>query len=187
MSTVKIQSKPPRQAADLTLTITRVFDAPRSLVFQAWTEPERVKRWWGPESFTTPVCEIDLRPGGVFRTCMHAPEGRDFWSQGIYREIVEPERIVCTDSFADEQGNLVSPEYYGMSSEWPAEALITVAFTEHAGKTRLILQHSPLPPGTRSVLAGLGGILREARRLPCGSDPSTLDRNRRGGFALRPG
>ena len=131
----------------LTLVITRVFDAPRRLVFQAWTEPERVKRWWGPKDFTTPVCEIDLRPGGVFRTCMRSSEGQDFWSQGVYREIVEPERIVCTDSFADENGNPVSPEHYGMSPDWPAEALITATFTEHAGKTRLTVQHAPLPPG----------------------------------------
>jgi uncharacterized protein YndB with AHSA1/START domain len=156
MSTVKIQSKPTRQAADPTLTITRVFDAPRGLVFQTWTQPERAKRWWGPKSFTTPVCEIDLRVGGVIRTCMRSPEGQDFWSRGVYREIVEPKRIACTDSFADEQGNVVSPEHYGMSPEWPAEALITVTFTEHAGKTRLTLQHSPLPPGRERDLCRQG-------------------------------
>ncbi len=156
MSTVTIKNKPTRQAADLTLTITRVFDAPRDLVFQAWTQPERVKRWWGPKSFTTPVCEIDLRPGGVVRSCMRSPEGRDFWSQGVYREIVEPERIVCTDSFADEQGNVVSPEHYGLSPEWPVEALITVTLTEQAGKTRLTLQHSPLPPGRERDLCRQG-------------------------------
>ncbi len=156
MSTVKTRSKPTRQAAELTLTITRVFDAPRGLVFQAWTRPERVKRWWGPKTFTTPVCEIDLRVGGVVRTCMRSPEGQDFWSQGVYREIVESERIVCTDSFADEQGNVVSPEHYGMSPEWPVEALITVDFTEQAGRTRLTLQHSPLPPGRERDLCRQG-------------------------------
>jgi uncharacterized protein YndB with AHSA1/START domain len=156
MSTVKTKSKPTRQAADLTLAITRVFDAPRTLVFQAWTQPERVKRWWGPKTFTTPVCEIDLRPGGIVRSCMRSPEGQDFWSRGVYREIVEPERIVCTDSFADEQGNVVSPEHYGMSPEWPVEALITVTLTEHAGKTRLLLQHAPLPPGRERDLCRQG-------------------------------
>ncbi len=62
MSKIKTIRKPTRQVADQTLTITRVFDAPRRLVFQAWTQPERVKRWWGPKTFTTPVGEIDLRP-----------------------------------------------------------------------------------------------------------------------------
>ncbi len=147
MSKVKIGDKSSRQAAEQTLVITRTFDAPRSLVFQAWTEPERVKRWWGPKDFTTPVCEIDLRPGGMFRTCMRSPDGQEFWSQGVYQEIVDPERIVCTDSFADEKGNIVAPEHYGMSPEWPIEALVTVTFTEHVGKTRLVLQHAPLPPG----------------------------------------
>ncbi len=142
----KTKRHPTQQAADQILVITRTLDAPRSLVFKAWTEPERVMRWWGPKDFTTPVCEIDLRPEGVYRYCMRSPEGQDFWSQGVYREIVEPELIVCTDTFADEKGNPVSPEHYGMSPEWPAEALITVTFTEHAGKTRLTLQHSPLKP-----------------------------------------
>ncbi len=156
MSRIKMKSKPARQVADLTLTITRVLDAPRSLVFQAWTQPERVKRWWGPKTFTTPVGEIDLRPGGVFRTCMRSPEGQEFWSRGTYREIVEPERIVCTDSFADEQGNVVSPEHYGMSPEWPVEALVTVTLADEAGKTRLTLEHSPLPPGRERDLCRQG-------------------------------
>jgi len=107
----KTRTKPARQAAEQTLVITRTFDARRGLVFQAWTEPERVMQRWGPKEFTTPVCTIDLRPGGIVRTCMHSPEGQDFWSQGVYREIVEPERIVRTDTFTDEKGNLVSPEY----------------------------------------------------------------------------
>ena len=174
----RIISRSTRQAADLTLVITRVFDAPRSLVFQAWTEPERVMRWWGPKGFTTPVCKIDLRPGGVFRNCMRSPDGQDFWSQGVYREIEEPERIVCTDTFADEKGNLVSPEQYGMSPDWPAEALITVTFTEHAGKTRLTMQHAPLQPGRErdmcrqgwnESLDKLADYLAEAVRRPSGS------------------
>jgi len=171
----KIKGHPTQQAVDQTLVITRVFDAPRSLVFKAWTEPERVMRWWGPKGFTTPVCEIDLRPGGTYRNCMRSPEGQDFWSQGVYREIVEPERIVCTDTFADESGNPVSPEYYGMSPDWPAEALITVTFAEHAGKTRLTLRHSPLPLGPErdmceqgwtESLDKLADYLAEEIRLP---------------------
>lgn len=136
-----------RQATDLSLVITRTFNAPRSLVFKAWTEPERVMRWWGPKDFTTPVCEIDLRPGGSYRYCMRSPAGQDFWSQGIYHKVEEPERIVCSDAFADEKGDTVSPEQYGMSADWPTEAIITVTFTEHVGKTRLTLQHWPLKPG----------------------------------------
>jgi uncharacterized protein YndB with AHSA1/START domain len=140
-------SSPARQPEEQELVITRVFDAPRELVFKSWTEPERLMRWWGPKGFTSPVCKIDLRPGGVFHNCMRSPEGKDYWSQGVYREIVKPERIVCTDTFANEKGNPVSPQDYGMSPDWAAEMLITVTFTEHAGKTRLTLQHSPMNPG----------------------------------------
>lgn len=136
-----------QQSRDQVLAITRVFDAPRSLVFKAWTEPERVMQWWGPKSFTCPVCEIDLRPGGVNFNCMRSAEGQDFWSRSVYREIIEPKRIVSTDSFADEKGNTVSPQQYGMSKDWPEEALVTVTFTEHAGKTMLMLRHEPIKPG----------------------------------------
>jgi|GEM_PF-193751 len=145
MSRIKLHRT--KQASAQTLVITRTFNAPRSLVFKAWTEPERVVRWWGPKGFTCPVCEIDLRLGGAYRNCMRSPEGKDFWSQGIYHEIEEPSRIVCSDAFADEQGNVMSPEQYGMSADWPTEAIITVTFTEHVGKTRLTLQHWPLKPG----------------------------------------
>ena len=127
--------------------ITRVFDAPRELVFRSWTEPERLKRWWGPKGFTTPFCEIDLRPGGVFLYCMRSPEGRDYWGKGVYREIVVPERIVLTSSFADAQGNVVPATHYGMSPEWPLETFLTVAFEEEAGKTRVTLHYEGVPPG----------------------------------------
>src|SRR3989442_13310132 len=108
-------------SSDQELVITRVFDAPRDLVFKAGTEPQRLMRWWGPNGFTTPFCKVDLRPGGVFHYCMRSPEGQDYWGRGVYREIVEPERIVYLDSFADEEGTPVEPAHYGMSPGHPAE------------------------------------------------------------------
>ena len=102
------------------LVIRRVFDASRELVWKAWTDPERMKRWWGPKNFTAPVCKIDLRVGGAYLYCMRSPEGQDYWSTGVYREIVPQERIVCTDSFADEKGNTVPASHYGMDGDWPA-------------------------------------------------------------------
>lgn len=132
-------------AAGQELVITRVFDAPRELVWKAWTDPERVKRWWGPKGFTAPFCNIDLRVGGVYLNCMRSPEGRDYWSTGVYREIVPLERIVCTDSFANEKGNVVSATYYGMSPDFPLEMVITVTFHEHEGKTMLTLKHVGIP------------------------------------------
>lgn len=126
------------------IVLTRLIDAPRELVFKQWTEPERMKRWWGPKGFTMPYCKIELRPGGVCHSCMRSPEGRDFWSKSVYREIVEPERLVLTDSFSDERGNVIRPEQYGMSPDWPLEALITVTLTEEVGKTLLTVRHSGL-------------------------------------------
>ncbi|RJO66301.1 MAG: SRPBCC domain-containing protein [Myxococcales bacterium] len=129
------------------LVITRVFDAPRQLVYQAWTRPELMKRWWGPKNFTTPVCKIDLRVGGSYLSCMRSPEGKEYWSTGVYREIVEPKRIVCTDSFSDEEGNVVSATHYGMNPEFPMEMMVTVTLDDYEGKTKLTLKHAGLPPG----------------------------------------
>ncbi|HEX5851350.1 MAG TPA: SRPBCC domain-containing protein [Rubrobacter sp.] len=129
------------------LVVTRDFDAPRELVFRAWTEPERVRRWWGPEGFTMPYCDIDLRPGGTFLRCMRAPGGLDFWVTGVFREIVAPELLVFTDSFADKEGNVVPPTRYGAGSGMPLERLVTVTFEELAGSTRVTVRHAGLPSG----------------------------------------
>lgn len=104
-------------------------------------------RWWGPKGFTSPFCTIDLRPGGKYLNCMRSPDGKDYWSTGVYREVVAPERIVCTDSFADEHGKVVPATHYGLSSDFPLEMLVTVTFEEHEGKTKLALEHIGLPPG----------------------------------------
>jgi uncharacterized protein YndB with AHSA1/START domain len=124
------------------MLITREFDAPRESVWKAWTECERLMRWWGPNGFTTPLCKIDLRPRGVFHYCMRSPEGRDYCGKAVYREIVGPERIVYTDSFADEEGNVVPATYYDMSADFPLEMLVTVTFEEIEGKTELTLEHA---------------------------------------------
>jgi uncharacterized protein YndB with AHSA1/START domain len=135
---------------DEELVIVRTFDGPRDRVWKAWTEPEHVKRWWGPKSFTTPFARIDLRVGGTYHNCMRSPEGKDYWSTGVYREIVPLEKIVCTDSFADEEGNVVPATHYGMSADFPLEMLVTVTFEEDEGKTKLTLKHAGLPSGKDS-------------------------------------
>ena len=114
------------------IVITRFFDAPRELAWRAWTEPGLVMQWWGPKNYTSPSATIDLRVGGKYLYCMRSPEGRDFWSTGVYKEIARPERIVCTDSFGDEKGNVVPATYYGMSKDFPAELLVTVTFDVQA-------------------------------------------------------
>lgn len=84
---------------DRELRLTRVIDTPRTVLFRAWTDPRLLAQWWGPHGMTTPVCEIDLRPGGRFFTVLRAPDGSEFPSHGIYLEVTEPERIVFTDAF----------------------------------------------------------------------------------------
>jgi len=141
------EKSPVGAAAEYVLVITRVFDAPRERVWKAWTEPVMARKWWGPQGFTCPVCRIDLRVGGRYVNCMRSPEGQNYWSTGVYREIVPPERIVCTDCFADEKGNVVPATHYGMSSDFPLEMLVTVIFEEEGGKTKFTLRHEGLPPG----------------------------------------
>ena len=137
----------PAKAADRELVIVRVFDAARARVWKAWTEPERLKRWWGPRTFTAPVAKIDLRVGGAFLYCMRQPDGKDIWGTGVYREIVPLKRIVYTDSFADEKGNVVPATYYGMSRDFPLEMQVTVTFEDQDGKTKLTLHHVGIPAG----------------------------------------
>jgi len=141
------------------LVITRVFDAPRELVWKAWTEPEHLMRWWGPKGFTAPAVEIDFRVGGKVLAAMQSTEfneGRPIWSTGVYREIVPFERIVCTDSFADEHGNVVPATYYGMEADMPLEMLITVTFENLGGKTRMTLRHEGIPAGPEREGANQG-------------------------------
>ena len=130
---------------DNVLKIERIFDAPRELVWKAWSDPELYKKWWGPKIFTAPVIKIDFRVGGKFLGCMRGIagdfSGKDFWSTGTYKEIVPMEKIVVTDSFSDEKGNIVSSEHYGMKG-MPLEMLVTVTFEEMPdGKTKMTLKH----------------------------------------------
>ena len=145
--------------AEGALVIERIFDAPRELVWKAWTDPVMVMRWWGPKGFTSPACEIDFRVGGKTLFAMQSPEfndGRPIWSTGVYREIVPLERIVTTDSFADESGNVVPATHYRMTEDFPLELLVTVTFEDLGGKTRMTLKHEGLPAGEMKDGAGVG-------------------------------
>jgi uncharacterized protein YndB with AHSA1/START domain len=110
--------------SDLEIAMTRVFDAPRHLVFEAMTRPEHVKRWFGCAEFALPVCEIDLRVSGAYRFVMRSPEGVESTLQGVYRDVVRPERVVFTERFS----------MPGFTSE---EYQVTSTFAEHDGKTTL--------------------------------------------------
>ncbi|HUH78782.1 MAG TPA: SRPBCC domain-containing protein [Methanoregula sp.] len=138
------------------LTITRIFDAPRKRVWEAWTDPALVRRWWGPAGYTAPEIRIDLRVGGRYLSCMRSPDGKDYWSTGVYREIVPMERLVATDSLSDEKGNVVPASYYGMAGDMPGELLATFTFREQNGKTKFSLKFGGFPAGEMAALAKAG-------------------------------
>jgi uncharacterized protein YndB with AHSA1/START domain len=123
------------------LVITRIFDAPRELVFKVWTESEHLKHWWGPKGFTLGVSKLDFRPGGVFHYSMHSPDGHEMWGKFVYREIVAPEKIVFINSFSDAEGNTVRAPF---SPTWPLEILNNMTLAEHEGKTTLTLRGGPI-------------------------------------------
>jgi uncharacterized protein YndB with AHSA1/START domain len=112
------------------LTVTRVIDAPRALVFKAWTHAEHAARWWGPQGFSTLSCQMDARPGGSFRCSTRSPSGSIHTKRGVYREVTAPERLVFTFAWEDEAGN---PTH---------ETLITVTFDDLGSRTRLTLHQA---------------------------------------------
>jgi uncharacterized protein YndB with AHSA1/START domain len=128
------------------LVLTRVFAAPRALVFKAWTEPKQMARWWGPKGFTNPVCEMDVRPGGAIRIHMRAPDGVEHPMTGFFREVVPPERLVFVCH--------VLPDEYGNPR---LEVVNTVTFAERAGKTTLTVQAMVMRagPGTETAVGGM--------------------------------
>jgi uncharacterized protein YndB with AHSA1/START domain len=122
-------------------TISRVFDAPRDRVWKAWTEPERLKQWWGPRGFKTHTCTVDLRPGGFFHYGMTAPDGAEVWGRFLYREIVPPERMVVIVSFSDRELGVTRHPW---TPQWPLQILSTMTLEALAEKkTRVSIQWVP--------------------------------------------
>ena len=99
------------------MVVTRVFDAPRELVWKAWTESKYVMQWWGPKGFTSPVCKMDVRVGGKSLLCMKTPDGYEGWNAIEYHEIVPYEKIVSSMYFSDSKGNKIEPERLGIEQE----------------------------------------------------------------------
>jgi uncharacterized protein YndB with AHSA1/START domain len=140
------------EPSDRVLVITRIFNAPREMVFKAWTDHAHLARWMGPRGFRSTVLHSDLRAGGAYRIHMRGPDGDDHWMQGVFQEIVQPERLVMAGSWGDAKGNPTSPE-----------TLLTITFEEHDRKTRLTLHQAVFESGT-------------ARDLHRGGWNSSLDR-----------
>ena len=127
------------------VTLTRIFDAPRALIWKAWTDPKMMAQWFGPRGFTAPVCELDVRVGGSLRVVMRAPDGNEYPMKGEFREVTPPERLVFTNIATDNDGKHL------------LEGETTVILSEHDGKTTLTLQAHAigLVPIAAQMLAGM--------------------------------
>lgn len=120
-------------------TISRTFDAPRDLVWRAWTDPEHLLRWFGPPGCRISIAKMDLRPGGVFHYGMHVPDGSTMWGKWTFVEIDAPRRLVVIVSFSDEDGGITT---HPMSPTWPRETLSRTTFEERDGRTTITLRWS---------------------------------------------
>jgi uncharacterized protein YndB with AHSA1/START domain len=126
------------------MVFTRIVDAPRAQVWKAWTDPEQFKKWWPGKGFTSLDCKIDLRVGGRYLISARASEGWEFRSTGTYKEIVPLTRIVMTESYADEKGNVIPAP--GLPADWPLELLDTLTLEDYEGKTRMTVRSAGAAP-----------------------------------------
>ncbi len=131
------------------LIVTRTFNAPVKLVWKAWTEPEYVMKWWGPDYFTSPSAKIDFREGGTSVVCMRAPAdfgGMDMYSAWVYQKIVPMQRIEFIENLSDENGNLIDPAVFGMPPEFPRDTRTLVTFKDlGSGKTEMTVTQYNMP------------------------------------------
>ncbi|MWC27141.1 SRPBCC family protein [Paenibacillus sp. MMS18-CY102] len=134
--------------------LTRVFNAPRELVFKVWTEPDHLSQWWGPTGFELGVAKMDPRPGGVFHYSMRSPEGFEMWGRIVYLEIDAPEKLVFTTSFSDADGNITR---HPSSETWPLVVESTLVFTEQDGKTTIAMRGIPVDATEEEVRTFLEG------------------------------
>ena len=125
--------------------IHRVFDLPINKVWRALTEPEEFKKWWGPGGFSCPSSQMESRVGGKYLNCMRGPDGKEWWSTGVVKELKPGKKLVLSDSFSDKNGNVKSGSDYGLPGDWPRELLITFELEEADGATKLKLHHEGIP------------------------------------------
>ena len=146
-----METKTKQQASALQneIVINRVFDLPISKVWQAWTDAETFKKWWGPKDFTCPSSKMEAKVGGKYLSCMRGPDGKEYWSTGVVKEFIPERKLVVTDSFSDEKGNIKPASDYGMPGDWPKELLLTVYLEEADGATKMKLRHQGVPEEMR--------------------------------------
>lgn len=130
------------RGAEPELRISRVLNAPRELVFRAWTEPEMLQRWYAPHGCTFHLARMDLQADGGFHQCIRNPDFKDCWIVGTFSEVVPPERIVYSTHFSDESGRPLTPVEVGREPDWPDEVWTTVTFEDLDGRTRVTIHQT---------------------------------------------
>src|SRR5215469_16246674 len=138
------------------LVLSRLFDAPLELVWKAWTEPEHVMRWWGPNYFTSPTCELDFREGGTSLVCMRSPDGQDFYNTWTYRKIVPMQQIEFIQNLADKDGKRADPVKVGLRADFPQDVRTVITFKAVGDKTELTMTEYGFPDTQMFELAELG-------------------------------
>jgi uncharacterized protein YndB with AHSA1/START domain len=121
--------------------ISRVFDAPRQVVWKVWTEPEELQKWFGPKGVAIFHSRGEVKPGGIYLYGMRTPDGNEMWGKWVYREIVPPQRLVFINSFSDKDGGLTR---HPLAPSWPLEMLSTITFDDEGGKTLVTVRWSPI-------------------------------------------
>lgn len=144
---------------DDALVLTRVFDAPREVVYRAWTDPEHFARWFGPHGSTMPYCEMDVRSGGILHFLHRFPDHEDVWVKGTYREVVAPERIVFDTHFSNEAGDRVDRPGF------PQDMRLMVSFTELGSGTKVTIRQTGLVVDQGEVQGWIEGLDRLAEQL----------------------
>lgn len=129
-----------------TVEVTTFFNAPLKKVWKAWTDEELMKQWWGPEGYSSPSAKIDFRVGGQSLLAMKDSKGEVVWSGGVYKEIIPYKKIVTTDHFADQKGNIISGNDLGMPGNWPLDGLITIEFSDaNEEQVKITIKHEGIP------------------------------------------
>lgn len=137
------------QLEEIQIEVTRTFEAPLELLWQAWTIPEHFMQWYGPKDFTAPTCEIDLREGGKHLWSMQSPDGKQMFFTGVYKEVSPMDRLVFTDSMSDADGNVM-----GMGEGMPESMDVTVTFDHADGKTTVTVSHVGYGDGAKYASTG---------------------------------
>ncbi len=155
------------------VVIERSFDAAVAVIWQMWTDPGHFAAWYGPDGATIPAAKMDVRVGGSRLVCMEVQSPRgpmQMWFTGEYREVVENERLVYTESMSDEDGNVLVPSDLGMPEDHPTTTEVSVELEDIGGRTRMVMTHAGIPSGSPGAAGWAMALDKLAARVEAGSD-----------------